>query len=95
MYMLPAGILGHDNLSRKAAKCMPVLFFGPGSEISGLLRREGVILVMRRTVVVLDCLAALFSGAYNGLLQIVGQSLNNFRYNPRPSFWPLCLAQFS
>ena len=74
---------------------MPVLFFGPDSEISGLLRREGVFLAMRRTVVVLDCLVALFSGAHSGLLQIVGQSLNNFRYNPRPSFWPLCHAQLS
>ena len=86
MYMLPAGILGHDNLRHKAAKCMPVLFFGPGSEISGLLRREGVILAMRRTVVVLDCLVVRFSGAGYGLLQIVGQSLSDFRYNPRPCF---------
>jgi hypothetical protein len=95
MYMLPAGILGHDNLSRKAAKCMPVLFFGPGSEISGLLRWRGAILGALRTFMVLCCVFVRRSGALYGLLQIVGQSLNNFRYNPRPSFWPLCHAQLS
>jgi hypothetical protein len=95
MYMLPAGILGHDNLSRKAAKCMPVLFFGPGSEISGLLRRRDAISGARRTFMVPSCVLVRRSGALYGLLQIVGQSLNNFRYNPRPSFWPLCHAQLS
>ena len=95
MYMLPAGILGHDNLSRKAAKCMPVHFYGLRREKSALASGEDEVLPAQRTAMVLLCSCLHYCGALLVLMQIVGQSLNDFRYNPRPSFWPLCHAQLS
>src|SRR3990167_6165463 len=86
-YVYVAGrILGHDNLSHKAAKCMPVLFFGPAGGKSGFLRACCAFSASNCTFMVLCIVLVRCFGALRGLMQIVGQSLNNFRYNPRPCF---------
>jgi thiamine biosynthesis protein ThiI len=48
-----------------------------------------------RTVFVLAMVRAIHFGASQVGLNDFGQSLNNFRYNPRPSFSAAALALFS
>jgi len=74
---------------------MPVLFYGLRNEKSAFASGEDEVLLVCRTVMVRRRISVRCRGALSGLMQIVGQSLNDFRYNPRPSFWPFCLAQFS
>ena len=95
MGTLLARIVRQGNLRHKAAKCMPVHFYGLRREKSALASGEDEVLPAQRTAMVLLYSGLHYCGALLVLMQIVGQSLNDFRYNPRPSFWPLCLAQFS
>ncbi len=73
---------------------MPVPWNGQGPQNSRLAGASLRLCTVLRTVFVPAMVRVVHFGALRALLNDFGQSLNNFRYNPRPSFSAAALALF-